>query len=172
MNGRRTSTTLFILAVFGIAMAHLEGVTVVYIRRVLGYENGGDFQGYLVNKGITTLEGFSAFFAGEKMLWIEMGREAATIVMLVCISLLVARNWRQFLAFFCWTFAIWDICYYLSLRLLVGWPRSLGDLDCVFLIPQPWFAPVYVPVIVMILLIIISLRMLAWDRKKETTEWP
>ena len=167
MNGRRTSTTLFILAVFAAAMAHLEGVTVVYIRRVLGYANGGDFQGYLVNKGITTLEGFSTFFDGEKMLWIERGREAATIVMLVCVALLVARSFYQFLAFFLWTFGIWDLGYYLSLRLLTGWPGSLCDLDCLFLIPRPWFAPVYVPVIVMLLFIALSIYTLAWERKRN-----
>ncbi len=164
----RTTVTLMILAVFGIAMAHLEGVTVVYIRRVLGYSTGGDFKNYLVDKGITTLQGFTDFFAGQNMLWIERGREAATIVMLLCVSLLVARNWRQFLAFFLWTFAIWDICYYLSLRILVGWPASLMDLDCVFLIPIPWFAPLWFVLLVMVLLIILSFRILAWDRKKET----
>jgi ABC-type multidrug transport system fused ATPase/permease subunit len=165
MNGKRIGTKLLILAVFAVAMAHLEGVAVVYIQRILDHSSGGDFQGYLVDRGITTLQGFTEYLEGREILWVERGREVATIVMLLCIALLAARSWRQFLAYFLWTFAIWDIVYYVSLRLLSGWPGSLGDLDCLFLIPIPWFAPVWFPLAVMVVLIYLSLRLLAWDGK-------
>lgn len=165
MNGKRTSITLLILAVFAVAMAHLEGIVVVYIRRILDYSSGGDFQGYLLEKGITTLQGFRDYLEGRDVLWIEQQREAATIIMLLCVALLAARSWRQFIAYFFWTFAIWDLVYYASLYLLAGWPGSLGELDCLFLIPIPWFAPVWFPLAVMAVLIYLSLRLLARDRK-------
>ena len=69
MKGNRTGITLLLLAVFAVAMAHLEGVAVVYIQRILDYSSGGDFQGYLIDKGITTLQGFTEYLEGREILW-------------------------------------------------------------------------------------------------------
>jgi len=129
------------LAVFGIAMAHLEGVVVVYLRSVLGITDSES------NKE-------SIGKIAPKYLKIEMTREAATIIMLVIIAFLVGGSWPEKGIFFLWTFAFWDLFYYGSLYILIKWPPSLKTIDVLFLIPKPWIAPVWFPIGVSTLTII------------------
>jgi len=126
-------TKLSLLALFGIAMAHFEGVVVVYLRKVLGLPDSES------NK--ESVEKFS-----KRYLYIEMSREAATIIMLVVIAFLVGSTWIEKGVFFLWTFAFWDLFYYLSLYILIKWPPKLTTIDVLFLIPKPWIAPVWFPV--------------------------
>jgi hypothetical protein len=75
-----------------------------------------------------------------------MTREAATIIMLVVIAYLVGESWIEKGVFFLWTFAFWDLFYYLSLYILIKWPPNLTTIDVLFLIPKPWIAPVWFPI--------------------------
>jgi hypothetical protein len=84
-----------------------------------------------------------------------MTREAATIVMLVVIAWLAGTTWVERGVFFLWTFAFWDLFYYVSLYILIKWPPSLRTTDVLFLIPVPWIAPVWFPVAVSSLTILI-----------------
>lgn len=122
-----------LLAVFGIAMAHFEGVVVVYLRRMLGINDEQS------NKEL--LEKFPKHF-----IFIEQTREVATIVMLVVLAILVGTTWLDKMIVFLWTFAFWDLFYYLSLYILIKWPSKLTTIDVLFLIPRPWIAPVWVPI--------------------------
>ena len=124
---------LLLLAIFGIAMAHLEGVVVVYLRKALGMLDSES------NK--ESVEKFP-----RRYLNIEMTREAATIIMLVVIAYLTGGSWIEKGVFFLWTFAFWDLFYYLSLYILIRWPPTLTTIDVLFLIPKPWIAPVWLPV--------------------------
>lgn len=124
---------LLLLAVFGIAMAHFEGVVVVYLRKVLGLSDSES------NK--VSLGNFP-----KRYLHIEMTREAATIIMLIVIGYLTGSSWTEKGVFFLWTFAFWDLFYYLSLYILIKWPPSLKTIDVLFLIPKPWIAPVWFPI--------------------------
>ena len=124
---------LILLAVFGIAMAHLEGVVVVYLRKVLGIPDT-ESNKESINK------------LSEKYLPIEISREAATIVMLVVIAYLTGNTWAEKGVFFLWTFAFWDLFYYLSLYILIKWPPRMSTIDVLFLIPVPWIAPVWFPI--------------------------
>ena len=124
---------LLLLAVFGIAMAHLEGVVVVYLRKVLGILDSES------NK--ESIEKFT-----KKYMHIEMTREAATIVMLVVIAYLTGNTWLERVLYFLWTFAFWDMFYYISLYILIKWPPTLKTTDVLFLIPKPWIAPVWFPI--------------------------
>jgi len=124
---------LLLLAIFGIAMAHLEGVVVVYLRKALGRLDSES------NK-----ESVGKF--PKRYLNIEMTREAATIIMLVVIAYLIGGSWIEKGVFFLWTFAFWDLFYYLSLYILIKWPPTLTTIDVLFLIPKPWIAPVWLPV--------------------------
>jgi hypothetical protein len=126
-------TKLMLLAVFGIAMAHLEGVVVVYLRKALGMLDSES------NK--ESIEKFP-----ERYLNIEITREAATIIMLVILAFLTGRSWIEKGVFFLWTFAFWDLFYYLSLYILIKWPPRLTTIDVLFLIPKPWIAPVWFPI--------------------------
>ncbi len=133
---------LSLLALFGIAMAHFEGVVVVYLRKALGMLDSES------NK-----ESVDKF--PKRYLHIEMTREAATIVMLMVIAFLVGTTWVERGVFFLWTFAFWDLFYYLSLYILIKWPPKLTTIDVLFLIPKPWIAPVWFPVSVSSLTIVI-----------------
>jgi len=124
---------LLLLAIFGIAMAHLESVVVVYLRKALGMLDSES------NKE-------SVEKIPKRYLNIEMTREAATIIMLVVIAYLTSGSWIEKGVFFLWTFAFWDLFYYLSIYILIKWPPSLTTIDVLFLIPKPWIAPVWLPV--------------------------
>ena len=133
---------LFLLAVFGIAMAHLEGVVVVYLRKALGMLDSESNK-----ESLGKIE--------PSYLNIEMTREAATIIMLVVIAYLVGSSWLERGIFFLWTFAFWDLFYYLSLYILIRWPPTLKTIDVLFLIPKPWIAPVWFPIGVSSLTIVV-----------------
>jgi len=135
---------LILTAIFGVAMAHFEGVVVVYLRKLLGIPSIGS------NRDFIRL-------VPQLLLNIEKTREAATIVMLVIIGILTGTTWTERAVFFLWTFAFWDLFYYLSLYILVRWPTSLRSTDVLFLIPKPWIAPVWFPVGVSSLTIIVIL---------------
>lgn len=122
-----------LLAVFGIAMAHLEGVVVVYLRKIFG-----------INDSQSNIESLKKF--PKQYIFIEQTREVATIVMLVVLALLVGMTWLDKIIVFLWTFAFWDLFYYLSLYILIKWPSKLTTIDVLFLIPRPWIAPVWVPI--------------------------
>jgi hypothetical protein len=135
-------TKFSLLALFGIAMAHFEGVVVVYLRKMLGMLDSES------NK--ESLEKFP-----KRFLHIEMTREAATIIMLMVIAYLTGTSWIEKGVFFLWTFAFWDLFYYLSLYILIKWPPEFSTVDVLFLIPKPWIAPVWFPVCISSLTIII-----------------
>ena len=40
-------------------------------------------------------------------------------------------------------FGVWDIFYYVFLKAICGWPHSLADWDILFLLPLPWWGPVW-----------------------------
>jgi hypothetical protein len=122
-----------LLAIFGIAMAHLEGVVFVYLRKILGITDSQS------NK--ESLKNFP-----KQYIFIEKTREIATIVMLLTLALLVGETWLDTLIIFLWTFAFWDLFYYFSLYLLIKWPPKLTTIDVLFLIPRPWIAPVWFPI--------------------------
>jgi hypothetical protein len=87
---------LLLLAIFGLAMAHFEGVVVVYLRKALGMLDSES------NKE-------SVDKIPKRYLIIEMSREAATIVMLAAIALLTGSGLKEWIIFFLWTFAFWDL---------------------------------------------------------------
>ena len=120
------------LALFAVAMALLEAAVVVYIRRLLEITAGH------VSLG--------------SALPIELAREAATLVMLVTVGALAGRNPPERAACALFAFGLWDIGYYVWLRLLIGWPRTLLDWDILFLIPLTWWGPVLAPLLVALLL--------------------
>ncbi len=131
-----------LLAVFGIAMAHLEGVVVVYLRKIMGLLES--------DSNVVSLEKFP-----KKYIFIEKTREVATIVMLASLAIVVGTGWLDQLMVFLWTFAFWDFFYYVSLYALIRWPPDLKTIDVLFLIPRPWIAPVWFPLGVSLLTILL-----------------
>lgn len=85
---------------------------------------------------------------------IELVREVATLVMLAAVGGLAGRTLRARLAYTAIAFGIWDIFYYLWLKVMYGWPASLLDWDILFLLPLPWWGPVLAPVSIAVLMIV------------------
>jgi hypothetical protein len=142
---------LLIISVFAIAFALLEAAVVVYLRKLFGFDVG-----YLLPTPKISLNlGFIAFLSPGTLILpdkfitqVELLREASTIIILITIALLSAKILRERLGVFLIAFSIWDIFYYVFLRLFSGWPRSLFDIDVFFLIPVPWVGPVLTPMVI------------------------
>jgi hypothetical protein len=141
------ATAVVVLA-FAVAMAYLESAVVVYLTLALGGQVGQIFP----------LR--PAIEAGE-LVAIEVGREAATLVMIGTVGVLVGRTWVERLAWSAVVFGAWDIGYYAWLFVFSGWPPSLGTTDLLFLIPVPWVGPVWSPVAVSLALVAVGL-VAAW----------
>ena len=145
-----------ILLLFGTAFGYLEAAVVSYLR-ILHEPARRHF--YLDRPSgelfpLLTLEQVRATGPEQqKTLFVEIGREAATMLMLAAIALAVARNARQWTAAFAIAFGVWDIVFYACLKLLLGWPASLFTWDVLFLIPVPWVGPVIAPVVVSVAII-------------------
>ena len=141
--------TLVISGVFAASFGFLEATVVVYLRAAAGLLPG--YRGTL-----SDVIRLSEFYRqpqaiGEfpqSLLTLEVLREGATVLMLLSVAFLSSAKARSRAAIFLWTFAIWDITYYLGLWATVRWPLSLLDRDVLFLIPEPWFAPVWFPLLV------------------------
>jgi hypothetical protein len=52
---------------------------------------------------------------------------------------------------------VWDVFYYVWLKVILDWPASLSDWDILFLIPLPWIGPVIAPVLISLLMIVCGL---------------
>ena len=130
-----------LLGGFALAMAYLESAVVVYLR-LLYYPAG--FTVILKPMPLSVY-------------LIEMGREAATLVMLFCVARLAFKGfWPRFAAF-SFMFGVWDMFYYVWLYAFIQWPPSLFTWDILFLIPVAWVGPVWSPILVSLNLILASI---------------
>lgn len=139
---------IWIISVYAVAMAFLETAVVIYIRE-LYYKGGFDFPLRMsINPIIMNTE------------WI---REFATIVMLAAIGFLASKKTYERFAYFIYAFAIWDIFYYVFLKLAIDWPSSFLTWDLLFLIPWSWLGPVITPVICSLLFIALALLIIQFS---------
>jgi len=141
---------LLLITVFSVAFGFGEAAVVIYLRAAVGLLPG--FHGTLAEvqrsapEFYQQAESLSQF--PQSLLTIEVLREAATILMLASVAMLTGLKVRERWAAFFWAFAIWDLSYYLGLWVTIRWPASLRDLDVLFLIPVPWVAQIWFPVLV------------------------
>ena len=145
--------------IFAIAMGYLEAAVVVYLRE-LYYPDGFYIKekvGFpFIKFGLVEeLKPFS-----KKLILTELGREAATIVMLLTLALIAGYSIKSYIAYFLLLFGIWDIFYYVFLKVILGWPESFSTTDVFFLIPVPWIGPVWLPVLLSLIIISIGLIIL------------
>lgn len=142
---------LLLATLFAGAFGFVEGAVVVYLRAASGLLPG--YQGTLADVARLSAVRYdpAQWQLPPSLLRVEVVREAATILMLLSVALLSARQARERCALFLWCFAVWDLSYYGSLWATVRWPSSLRDTDVLFLIPVPWLSQVWFPVIVSLL---------------------
>lgn len=165
------------LVLFGIAFGYIEAAVVVYLRAV--YEPVREqLNPEHVSGELFPLIRFDQLqSAGDqhvRQLQTELGREFAALVLLAGAALLSARNFNEWIASYIIAFGIWDIFYYMFLRLLIDWPASLLTWDVLFLLPVPWAGPVIAPMLVAAPMIAAGLLLL-WrertDRPVAFTAW-
>jgi hypothetical protein len=138
---RHMRKTLAAVTAFSIAFGFVEAVVVVYLR--LHFYPGG-FSFPIVQ--VPTSFGL-----------LEVLREAATVIMLGAVGWISAQRPLARFAYAAVAFGVWDIFYYIFLKIILDWPASLFTWDVLFLIPVPWLGPVLAPVIVSLCLIAASL---------------
>lgn len=149
---------IFHVVVFSIAMGFLETAVVVYLRKIY-YPEGFSFPLKQMSTDIVIT---------------ELLREAATIVMLLYIGFFCGKTFIQRFAFFLLSFAVWDIFYYVFLKLLLNWPLSFFEWDILFLIPLPWLGPVLAPCIISATMILLAVFILTQQKhpvKLKRTDW-
>lgn len=142
--------TILHLTIFSIAMGLLEAVVVIYLRE-LYYPEGFHFPLKMMDPHIAV---------------IEICREAATLIMLLMISFLATSKRIVRFALFLLSFAIWDIFYYVFLKLFIGWPESLFTWDILFLIPIAWVGPVIAPIINALTMMLLALLIIYYSDTK------
>jgi hypothetical protein len=128
-----------LVVVFAIAMAWLEAASVYYLRLMVDR-----LQPYQANP-LPLAGGLER---------VELVREAATLVMVLTIGGIAGPTWQTRLGYAATAFGVWDVFYYVFLKMIAGWPRSLLDWDLLFLLPLPWWGPVLAPVCIAVLMII------------------
>lgn len=128
------SKQLLWLTVWGVTFGYMEAAVVVYLREIY-YPEGFAFPLVIIQ---------------DRILLTEVLREAATLLILwATVSLIYKRLQSRFAAFFV-LFGLWDIFYYIFLKLLLHWPESMITWDILFLIPSPWVGPIWAPILVSI----------------------
>jgi len=127
------------VSAYAIAMAWVESAVVVYLRVLVGRVDPYQADPLPLFGGLG---------------WIEMGREAATLVMLWTVGWLAGRSWRGRAGYALFAFGVWDIFYYIFLVPMSGWPHSILDWDVLFLLPLPWWGPILAPMLIALELII------------------
>jgi hypothetical protein len=148
---------------FAVAFGYVEAAVVVYLRHIYEPLRQALYPGRAADD-LFPLIPITQLSPGHlRLLTVELGREAATLLMLGGAGLLAARDRRQWIAGFVVAFGAWDISFYVFLKIILNWPASLFTWDLLFLIPVPWVGPVLAPVIVSAVMIVCGLAALRCD---------
>ena len=170
MENRCRRPVLALLA-FGLSFGYLEAAVVSYLRVLHEPARQRFYPGRPPSELFPLLTPEQTWTVGPEQIRIrniEVGREAATLVMLAAVALAVAENTGQWAAAFVLAFGTWDLAFYGGLKLLLGWPASLFTWDILFLIPVPWAAPVLAPSLVAVAMIAAGI----WHLRREASGKP
>jgi hypothetical protein len=157
---------------YAISFGFVEAAVVEYLRAIYYPLNRGGFQ-----FPVLTLEQITALGNEHWVrLLIELGRELCTLIMLMSMGIVAGRNRREAWAHFVVAFGVWDISFYLWLKLFLNWPPGLMTWDLLFLVPVPWVGPVLAPIIVSLTMIFAGVVVLRRESKGKPvkarwTDW-
>lgn len=116
---------------FAVSMGFFEASVVVYLREIY-YPTGFSFPLQSIEYDIAVT---------------EILREAFSLLMIISVAVIAGKTALQRFGFFLIIFAVWDIIYYVVLKLILNWPESMLTYDVLFLIPVTWTGPVIAPII-------------------------
>ncbi len=157
----RARTQWLLVVVFAIGMAWVEAATVYYLRLMADRVDPYQANPLPMSGNLGT---------------VELVREAATLVMLLTVGMVAGRTRTTRLGYAAIAFGVWDICYYVFLKVICDWPKSLFDWDVLFLLPLPWWGPVLAPMCVALLMIawgtmVVQRRVKGRARSVASTLW-
>ncbi len=152
MNNNIISKIIWV-SIFAAAMAYVESAVVVYLR-VIFHPDGFEFP---LKKIIN-----------DPNIIVEVYREAATLVMLTAVAAIAGKKFWERFGYFIIAFGVWDIFYYVWLKVILDWPASLFDWDVLFLIPVTWIGPVIAPVSVSVIMIVCGIILIFTNQKGMT----
>jgi hypothetical protein len=168
---------LVALFLFGASFGYVEAAVVVYLRehyeplkRELHQERApGDLFPLVTLQQLAETGG-----PYERLLGVEVIREAATIALLISIATAISWNFNAGMAAFLIAFGVWDIFYYVFLKAIIDWPQSIFEWDILFLIPLPWVGPVVAPVLVSVSMIVTGIWLLGRESAGQPVRigWP
>ena len=145
-----------VVVLYAAAMAYVEAAVVLYLRTMV--DRLDPYQ-------------FPPVTLPDHLVRAEMVREVATLIMLFAVGWLAGRTWRSRLGYTLVAFGVWDILYYVFLVPLSGWPRSVLDWDILFLLPLPWWGPVWAPTAIAALMIVFGTLVSQSDEANRPV-WP
>ena len=146
------TTRIFWTCVFALSFALVEAAVVVYLRAIY-YPEGFTFPLSIIRWDHAS---------------VEIARESATFVMLGCVAVLAGRTTWQRVGFFLIGFAVWDVFYYIWLKVFLDWPGSILEWDVLFLMPIPWISPVLAPVLISATLLSAGLVIIIHEERSPT----
>jgi hypothetical protein len=152
----KEKTRWSLVLLYAAAMAWVEAAVVMYLRTMIDRVEPYQIDPLPVSAGL-----------GE----IELIREGATLIMLLCVGWLAGKTWRSRMAYVLIAFGAWDILYYVFLNIMGGWPNTLLDWDILFLLPLPWWGPVLAPMMIALLMILGGTLVTRLDQH-EAARWP
>jgi hypothetical protein len=160
---------LFWWTLFAASFGYVEAAVVIYLRRATGMAPGLDYPAiFAARQAPFHSEGILAEMRRQDTLDIELGCELATLLLLLGAAWAAGQTRRERLGIFGYTFAVWDLTYYLYLVVWIGFPRSLHDIDIYFLLPTAFYGPVWFPVLVcMPLILLASLWLMREPRRSQ-----
>ena len=168
---RSWNRRVFAILLFGVAFGYLEAAVVSYLRALHEPVRQRYYPGRPPAElfPLLTLDQTrSAAPEQIRVIAVEVGREAATLVMLAALALGISENAGQWAAAFAIAFGGWDLAFYAGLKLVLGWPPSPFTWDILFLIPVPWAAPVLAPALVAAAMIAAGI----WHLQREAAGEP
>ena len=145
---------LFWLFIWGITFGYIESSIVVYLRE-LYYPNGFSFP---------------IIFADATVAITEIIRELATLIIIAATAVISYPDYKRRFAVYVFIFGVWDIFYYVFLKIILNWPENLFTWDILFLIPLPWVGPVWAPLLVSLGLIAAGILILKKEEDGEVIE--
>jgi hypothetical protein len=128
-------------AVFAASLGFLEAIVVVYLRE-LYYPQGFNFPLTIFN---------------ERIFLTEIVRELCTLLILLAVGMVAGSTSFTRFTYFLYAFGIWDIFYYVALKLFLHWPDTLMTWDILFLIPITWIGPVLAPLLCSMAMIVLGI---------------
>ncbi len=146
--------------IWATAFAFVEAAVVEYLRALYYPLHNGGFLFPLVTAPQIQAMGEEH----SRRLLIELGREVSTLIMLAGVAVMAGGNRREAWAHFMIAFGVWDIFFYVWLKLFLNWPPGIMTWDLLFLVPVPWVSPVLAPVLISLTMIGAGLVILWHER--------